>query len=176
MPRRNIGVAIEIPEPYGEQLRAARERFGDPQAQQIPPHVTLLPPTAVAADRLQEVYDHLGAVAAGEPPFELVLRGSGTFRPVSPVTFVPLAAGISDCERLEAQVRSGPLVRELRFNYHPHVTVAHDVDEAMLDRAFDEMAAFSARFVATGLTLFEQGSDKTWRPLVHFPFGESTGP
>jgi hypothetical protein len=42
-------------------------------------------------------------------PFEVHLRGSATFRPVSPVVFVPLVRGISECERVEAQVRSGPL-------------------------------------------------------------------
>jgi 2'-5' RNA ligase len=169
MTRRNIGVAIEVPEPYGEQLRSARERYGDPQAGQIPPHVTLLPPTAVLDEVLPAVHEHLASVAATEQPFELVLRGSGTFRPVSPVTFVPLAGGISACERLEAKVRSGPLARAVRFNYHPHVTVAHDVADDLLDTAFDELAGYSARFVAEGFTLFEQGADMTWRPLTQFP-------
>ena len=79
------------------------------------------------------------------------LRGSGTFRPVSPVVFVPLARGISECERLEAQVRSGPLARETAFPYHPHVTVAHDLDEAALDRAFDALAAYDAPLPRLGL-------------------------
>jgi 2'-5' RNA ligase len=170
MPRRNIGVAIEIPEPYGGQLRSARERFGDPQAGQIPPHVTLLPPTAVADAVLPAVHEHLMRVASTEQPFELVLRGSGTFRPVSPVTFVPLAAGISACERLESKVRSGPLARDVRFNYHPHVTVAHDVADDLLDRAFAELASYCAQFLVHGFTLFEQGADKAWHPLSQFPF------
>ncbi len=79
------------------------------------------------------------------------LRGSGTFRPVSPVVFVPLARGISECERLEAQVRSGPLARETLFPYHPHVTVAHDLDEPALDAAFDALATYDARFTRLGL-------------------------
>jgi 2'-5' RNA ligase len=170
MTRRNLGVAIEVPEPYGEQLRSARERYGDPQAGQIPPHVTLLPPTAVPDEVLSAVREHLADVAATEQPFDLVLRGSGTFRPVSPVTFVPLAAGGSACERLETKVRSGPLARAVRFDYHPHVTVAHDVAADLLDTALDELAGYSAHFVADGFTLFELGADKAWRPLDQFPF------
>ena len=38
-------------------------------------------------------------------------------------------------------MRSGPLERELKFPYHPHVTVAHDLPEEALDRAFDGAGA-----------------------------------
>ena len=96
----------------------------------MPPHVTLLPPTPLGEESLEQVEEHLRKVAESEQPFVVHLRGSGTFRPVSPVVFVPLARGISECERVEEQVRSGPLARETAFPYHPHVTVAHDLDEA----------------------------------------------
>ncbi|MCA1823345.1 MAG: 2'-5' RNA ligase family protein [Frankia sp.] len=171
MPRRNIGVAIEVPEPYGGELQAWRRRLGDPTAMQIPPHITLLPPTAAASERLPVVEEHLRAIAAGARGFEVELRGSGSFRPISPVTFVPLVTGAGDCERLEARVRSGPLARPLRFPYHPHVTVAQDVDDDMLERGYRELADYQARFWAWGFTLFEQGSDRHWRPQRDFPFG-----
>ena len=74
-------------------------------------------------------------MAEEEQPFDIELRGTGTFRPVSPVVFVQLARGIGGCERLEQRVRPGPLTRDLPFPYHPHVTVAHDVADEALDRA-----------------------------------------
>lgn len=172
MPRRNIGVAIAVPEPYAAQLRGWRERLGDPQARLVPAHVTLLPPTALTSARLPAVEEHLRVIAQAERSFELVLRGSGTFRPLSPVTFVPLAAGLSACERLAAKVRSGPLVRELKFTYHPHVTVAQDIDDVALDKAFEELASYEARFSATGFTLFEEGADSAWRPISEFWFAD----
>ena len=171
MARREIGVAIGLPEPIHTELTVWRERLGDPNAKSIPPHITLLPPTALSEDRLWDVEEHLRQVAAREEPFEVHLRGSSTFRPVSPVVFVPLVRGISDCERVEQQVRSGPLDRPLNFPYHPHVTVAHDVGEEMLDRAFVELASYEARFHVWGFTMFEQGADKVWRPQRDFPFG-----
>ncbi len=137
----------------------------------IPPHVTLLPPTALREQALVQVEEHLRAVAAREQPFEMVLRGSATFRPVSPVVFVPVVKGLADCERLQAQVRSGPLARELKFPYHPHVTVAHDLPEEALDRAFDGLAGYSATFTVWGFTLFEQDREGVWRPQRDFPFG-----
>lgn len=171
MARRNIGVAIEVPQPYGRELQRWRQRLGDPEAMRVPPHVTLLPPTNVPRERLPVVEEHLRRIAAEEQPFTMTLRGTGTFRPVSPVTFVQLATGISDCERLERRVRSGPLHREIKFNYHPHVTVAQDVPEEALERGFRELASFAAEFAVPGFTLFEEGADRVWRPRRAFPFG-----
>jgi 2'-5' RNA ligase len=171
MARRDFGVAIGLPEPYTTELQSWRERLGDPNARGIPPHITLLPPTALPSDALPGVEEHLRRIAAAESPFEVHLRGSATFRPVSPVVFVPLVRGISECERVESSVRSGPLERSLSFPYHPHVTVAHDLGEAALDRAFTELAGYEARFTVWGFTLFEQGRDHVWRPQRDFPFG-----
>jgi 2'-5' RNA ligase len=99
------------------------------------------------------------------------LRGTASFRPVSPVVFVPLVEGIADCERVEERIRSGPLRRELRFPYHPHVTVAHDLDEQGLDRASAALKDYEARFSVWGFTLFEQDGGGVWRPQRDFPFG-----
>jgi 2'-5' RNA ligase len=166
-----IGVAVPIPEPHGRELQSWREQFGDPLALQIPTHITLLPPTVIPAEQLPEIEAHLRAVAAQARPFDIHLRGTGTFRPVSPVVFVTLAEGIAGCELLEAAVRSGPLGhRELEFAYHPHVTVAHDVPEPMLDHAFDKLAGYDARFGVIGFSLYVHGGDGFWRPRRDFPF------
>lgn len=169
--KRDVGVAIGIPEPFGSELQAWRERLGDPNAGRIVPHVTLVPPTSVAAEDLPEIEESLRAVAAREQPFEIRLRGSATFLPVSPVVFVSLAVGIAECERLARRVRSGPLDVATRFPYHPHVTVAHDLPPAALARAFDAMAAYQAQFEVWGFTLFERGPDEVWRPQRDFSFG-----
>ena len=175
-PARVIGVALAIAEPYGTELQDWRERFGDPMARVIPTHVTLLPPITVDASLLPEIEEHLRAVAEDEEPFDIELRGTGTFRPVSPVVFVQLARGIGGCERLEGRVRSGPLARELPFPYHPHVTVAHDVPDEALDRAFAELADYTAQFSVWGFSLYEH-VDGVWRPQRDFPLGrELPGP
>jgi 2'-5' RNA ligase len=171
MARHNIGVAIGIPEPFSSQLQDARERYGDPNAADIPPHLTLLPPTMVDALQLPVVEQHLRKVAAAAPRFRLHLRGSGTFRPVSPVVFVPVVEGEEPSRHLERAVRGGPIRRQLKFPYHPHVTIAHDVRAELLDRAFTEMATFSAAFDVASFQLFEQRSG-VWRPLEEYAFPE----
>lgn len=168
---RRFGVAIGLPEPYTSQLKTWRERLGDPQAECIPPHVTLLPPTNLPAGRLPEVEEHLRQVAAAGRRFAIALAGTDSFRPTSPVVFVPLVAGATECARVQELVRSGPLARAVDFPYHPHVTVAHDLDDDRLDRASTVLTDYEARFTAWGFTLFEYGRDGMWRPQRDFSFG-----
>ena len=166
-----IGVSIAIPSPHAQMLQAKRASFGDPLAESIPTHVTLLPPTEVADGELDVALAHLCSAAEKRHPFRMVLRGTGTFRPISPVVFVQVSGGLADCELLEKQVRRGPLKRKLDFYYHPHVTVAHHVPEENLDRAFNELADFECTFDVTEFHLYEHGPDGVWRPVRTFALG-----
>jgi 2'-5' RNA ligase len=166
-----IGVSIAIPSPHAEMLQAKRASFGDPLAECIPTHVTLLPPTEVAEEELEAAVKHLEEVAAQGRPFPMVLRGTGTFRPTSPVVFVQVSGGIADCELLEKEVRQGPLDRPLDFYYHPHVTVAHHVPEPNLDQAFTDLSDFECAFEVDEFHLYEHGEDGVWRPVRSFTLG-----
>jgi 2'-5' RNA ligase len=166
-----IGVAVEVPEPYGPMLQQARAVVGDPLAASIPPHITMLGPATLEPEELEEVEEHLRRVAAAQRPFMIRLRGTGTFRPVSDVVFVQVAEGIAECEALEARVRTGPLSRDRRFLYHPHVTVAHDVPAPALDEAFEKLAGFEAVFRVAALHMYEHGVDEVWRLIRTFEFG-----
>lgn len=163
-----IGVSIAIPEPHAQMLQAKRASFGDPRADSIPTHVTLLPPSEVADGDLKAAVAHLEQVSEAARPFTMVLRGTGTFRPLSPVVFVQVSSGLVECELLERAVRKGPLRRKLQFYYHPHVTVAHHVPEDNLDRAFKELADFECSFEVGAFHLYEHGDDEVWRPVRSF--------
>ncbi|GIL36820.1 2'-5' RNA ligase family protein [Phycicoccus sp. DTK01] len=165
------GVAVTIPEPWGEQLQSARAGFGDPMADAIPPHVTLLPPTVVPTEHHAEFTDHLDDVCRAVRPFEMVLSGTGTFRPVSPVVFVQVSKGIGECERLESAVRGGPVERTLDFPYHPHVTIAHHLDDDALDRAFEGLAGFRCAFTVASIELYHHDPDGVWRVIRSLPLG-----
>lgn len=171
MSRRTIGVAIAIPEPFGGLLQRWREHFGDPMAHAIPTHLTLLPPITIPDVELEKIDEHLCDAAAAQRPFPISLRGAATFRPVSPVVFVRVALGVGDCERLEQRVRSGPLDRPLQFPYHPHVTVAHDLPDTVLDAAFEALTGYSADFTVSGFSLYEHGRDGVWRPQRDYAMG-----
>lgn len=168
-----IGVSIAVPEPHGSLLQERRAGFGDAAAHGIPTHVTLLPPTEVDEADLPAIDAHLSEVATAGRPFPMRLSGTGTFRPLSPVVYVRVVEGADACAWLQQRIRdaSGPVARELQFPYHPHVTVAHGIDDAAMDRAFEELARFEAEWPCTGFALYEQGADGVWRKLREYAFG-----
>ncbi|MFI5099831.1 MAG: 2'-5' RNA ligase family protein [Actinomycetes bacterium] len=166
---RVLGVSIALPEPFESELTAVRERLGDPETRTVPTHITLLPPTTVDHVLLPEIHQHLAAAAAKTDPFRIRLRGSGTFRPVSPVVFVAVAEGIAPCEMLETRVRAGVLWRPVLFPYHPHVTVAHDLAPPALDAALEELAGYAADFTVDHFVLYEH-VDGAWMSDRDFVF------
>jgi 2'-5' RNA ligase len=168
-----ISVSIAVPAPYAGELQRLRASFGDPSARSIPTHVTLLSPTEIADEERSEIHEHLQRVADMQQPFTMLLRSTGTFRPISPVVFVQVAGGISACERIEQAIRTGPLKRDVQFYYHPHVTIAHNVDDGAMDRAFNELASYECSFQVSAFDLFEHGDDLVWRQVGTFGFGSA---
>lgn len=170
-----IGVSLAVPEPWGSRLQQFRVANGDTQGATIPTHVTLVPPVEVGTPRLSDVEQHLEQVAAARPAYRMHLRGSGTFRPVSPVVFVNLVEGISQTEQLATECRRGPLALELDFPYHPHVTVAHLDDDVLLDRAFEELGAFDCAFTVEAFHLYVHHADLGWKATRDYPLTGSAG-
>jgi 2'-5' RNA ligase len=166
-----IGVSIAVPDPFGSALQDFRVSLGDESARHIPTHITLVPPADVLDGSLAEIEAHLREAAAAHQPFPVRLRGTGTFRPVSPVVFVGVVEGISSCEMLAAATRSGPLDVDVSFPYHPHVTVAHDLPDDRLDRAFGELADYEAGFEVDEFWLYVHDLRHGWRPTQAFELG-----
>lgn len=167
-PTTTIGVALAVPDPWGAVLQEYRTTLGDETASGIPTHVTLMPPFAVAPADVPAVEQHLAETSTANHAFRIHLRGTGTFRPVSPVVFVTLAEGISACEQLALSVRRGPLSVDQEFPYHPHVTIAHHLSDEVLDRAFEEMADFECDFVVDRFALYVHEIGVGWVPTRDF--------
>ena len=169
-----IGVAVAIPEPWASELQNYRTSVGDTMAATIPTYITLLPPTEVSEDELEKIEAHLEDAAADVAGFAVHLRGTGTFRPISPVVFATLVEGISQCEQLAHAVRRGPLSVDLAYPYHPHVTVAHDLADAQLDQAFDELAEFECEFGVGEFHLYVHDHERGWTPTRYFALKPGT--
>jgi 2'-5' RNA ligase len=164
-----IGVAIAVPDPWGARLQDYRMTLGDDRACGIPTHITLVPPYDIADAGLPAVEQHLAQASTTTASFRVRLRGTGTFRPVSPVVFVAMAEGIGGCEQLALSVRRGPLTCDPDFPYHPHVTVAHHLEDPLLDKAFEDMADFECDFVADRFALYVHDGEEGWVPTRDYP-------
>lgn len=164
-----IGVAVAVPEPWATQLQDYRESLGDETASTIPTHITLMPPIDVDESLLPGIEQHLSQVSVTSHTFRIHLRGTGTFRPVSPVVFVGVVEGISECEQLALSVRRGPLAIDAEFPYHPHVTIAHHLPESVLDRAFKELAPFDCEFDVEHFRLYVHDDHRGWTPRRDYP-------
>ena len=67
----------------------------------------------------------------------------------------------------------GPLDGPLRFPYHPHVTVAQDVDDEALDAVEKQLGDYDGTFVVSAVDRYLNDQDGMWRPVRSFPL---TGP
>ena len=164
--QRVLGVAIALPEPWASLVRLVRTSAGDPCGRSVPPHITLVPPTAVASGRIDEVVAHLSEVARGTGPFVVRLTGTGSFRPVTPVVYLCVVRGGHECDALQERVRTGVLQGPLRYPFHPHVTLAHEVDDHALDEAASAARDVDATFVVENLHLYGMAPDGSWEVLA----------
>lgn len=149
----SLGVIISLPAELAAELTARRALYQGPDAAVVPPHITLV--SGRTTGTWEEAAAHVRAVAATAAPFMISLRGTGTFEPVSPVVYLNVAHGGAECARLHEQLLDGPVEHLLEFDFHPHLTVAHDLDEPAMALAKSEMADYSADFDVTSIGLFD---------------------
>jgi len=157
-----------VPPPWAEEIQQARIRYRDDYAEMIPTHITIIGPTAVKFQELPAITVHLDIICDLTPPFTVVLDGTGTFRPISDVSFIKLGEGYEQCAALQARANKGVLARPMRFPYHPHVTLAHGVPASQLDIAEKEFANLFARFKVDTLWLYLHDPDGVWRKYCKF--------
>mgnify|MGYP002735275269 CR=1 FL=1 len=169
-----LGVVIAVPEPWISTITEMRLALGDPLAEKVPAHITLMPPIAVPAGRRADVLRHLRNVTKAQSPFKLSLRGSGTFMPVSPVVYLNVNKGASHCKQLAEDIRSGPLDYKQRFPYHPHVTLAQGLAEAQLKRGLAMGADMEASWRVPGIRLDRVAEDGSYVSTAIFDFQAAT--
>ena len=153
---RTLCVAIPVPEPWGAEIDRARRAL-QPGRQPLRSHITLIPPTDVPVDRVPEVLVHVSAVARAETGFRVELRGTGTFRPCSPVVFIGVVGGHGDVVALRDELAVGRFApKEGGWPFQPHVTLAARCADQALDDAARWFEDFSALFEVRSVSTFEK--------------------
>jgi 2'-5' RNA ligase len=160
---------LRFPPDIAAELQRWRASFGDPMADVIPAHITLV--TTTMTQDWEATRSHVREVARRQDPFTVTIAGTGSFRPVSPVVFINVKDGFADCVRLHQQLQTGPLECELPFAYHPHVTIAHDVAPESLDEAETVLEDYRATFPVASMGLYEHDDNGIWQLREELDFG-----
>ena len=90
------------------------------------------------------------------------------------MVFVTVVEGISRLRGARRGRPPGPpRASSCKFPYHPHVTIAHHLEDPVLDRAFEELATFECLFEALEFHLYHHSEGDGWVPTRAFKL---TGP
>lgn len=162
------GVVIEVPEPMGRELQDWRASFGDSAAGSVPAHITVL--IAAREGGWESLVARVRKVAEAWKPFHVEINGTGTFRPVTPVVYLRVDKGYEECAQLHRDLNTWDLVSASPFEYHPHVTLAHAVADADLDRAQHTLRTYRASFLVDHLAVYEGDAHGEWHARERVSF------
>lgn len=169
-----------LPSPLGEFLdRLRMDLVCDCRAKA---HVTVLPPRPLLCSG-EEAWQELAARLQDIPPFHVELGDVEVF-PVTQVVYLSVIAGGAELKRLHETLNSGRLAFEEPFEYHPHVTLAQDLEVAaelassvadVTERARARWREFQHRrgFVIDKLTFVQNTLGNLWTDLNEFPLVSS---
>ena len=131
-----------------------------------------MPPLEVAAE-LDDVVDHLAgsATAVGRSRCTCAAPApSARSRRWCSSRWSRGSRRWSSSPRRYAAARS---TLDLAFPFHPHVTVAHHLDDDRLDQAFAELAGFECEFEVESFHLYVHDHEVGWQPAHDFRLGHS---
>src|SRR6185437_4899168 len=98
-------------------------------------HVTVLPPRPLAYP-VEEAWPQVERALPDFQSFRVELGEIEIF-PVTHVIYLSVLAGHAELKRLHTALNTGKFAFEEPFVYHPHVTLAQEIDPAEVSRAAD---------------------------------------
>jgi len=166
-----LGVALLAPPPFDTEVDAFRRALEDGSRGRIPPHLTLVPPVNVAADRLSDVLAVLRVAGWVAAPFRAVFGPPATFLPDNPVLYLPVVEGVEEVRALRDRVFVEPLDRPLTWPFVPHVTLADGASPERIAAARIALAGYRATVDFDRVHLLRQRDDRVWSPIAEVPLG-----
>lgn len=162
-PRPELLVAVVLDGNTAVEVQALRRALGDRRLARIAPHVTLAPPTTVAAEAMAdvaaEVMAGLHRVARRHGAVSLTLGSPTTFAPATPTVHLPVADPDGDLAALHAAV-SRPPMRIDRRPFAPHVTLCSGMDPDRIAAACDLLAGYCATLWVQRLSLLVRPAEQ----------------
>jgi 2'-5' RNA ligase len=166
-PINSFALVSYLPEPLAgflDRLRA--ELVAECRAKA---HVTVLPPRPLLTS-LDEAWRELVDSIHDFQPFRVELGRVEVF-PVTQVLYLPVIAGHAELKHLHHALNKGCLHFEEPFTYHPHVTLAQELEPDQVAAAVDLAAARWREFVharcftVDRLTFVQNTLENRWMDL-----------
>lgn len=138
-------------------------------------HLTFLPPRPLNIP-LEQISSRLEAGLRNQPAFRVELSEVRVF-PISFAVHLSLGAGSTEAKRIHEALHCGDLCCNETFEYHPHVTLAQDLDPAKVPAAA-ELAKLRWQeysgvrdFLVDHVTLVQNTTENEWTNLGEFALG-----
>lgn len=178
MPRRRLGVVLLLPRHIAREVDGIRRALGVAPIEQVPPHITLVLPTNVREEDVDDAIALTRQVASAQAKgLHITIGPVATFSPITPVIYLRVGGPDLDVIRqMRDALDSGPFAQELKHEFVPHVTLNAEATDAQITGALAALTGYVEPIALDGITILEQSDDdKMWRPIADAPFGaEST--
>ncbi|HUP68412.1 MAG TPA: 2'-5' RNA ligase family protein [Acidimicrobiales bacterium] len=170
MAKCRVGVALLLSADIAGEIDGLRRALGDGARARIPPHITLVPPVNVRADRLDEAFAVLRRAAATTPSLTVTLGPPATFLPDNPVVYLRVKGDLGPLITLRDAVFVEPLDRPLTWPWVPHVTIADDAAPARISAALVALRDYVVEATFDSVHLLRENPGRIWEPVANALF------
>lgn len=159
MTRHRLAVALLPPERLSQQVDGLRRVLGDRRLEDLPSHLTVVPPVNVRGEALPELRRLLRDVATRSRPFALELGPAATFAPATPTVHLSVGGDLEQLSDLRSRVKRGPLERPDEWPFVAHVTLRDSMPTDAVTAAVVTLSGSLGRWSVDRLYLLEHLDD-----------------
>jgi 2'-5' RNA ligase len=167
----SFSLVVYVPQPLAGFIERLRQEIQPGCTARS--HLTFLPPRPLEIP-LEQIRSQLEAGLKDQHAFRVELCEVRVF-PVSHAVHLSLGAGWAEAVRIHQVLHSGDLCCMEFFEYHPHVTLAQDLDPAsvaavveLAERRWQEYSG-KRDFLVDHVTLVQNTLENRWVNLGEFP-------
>jgi len=171
-PINQFAVVCYIPDPLGEFITNLRKELVCGCTAQS--HVTFLPPRPLFVSAVVAEEDLRSRITDFQP-FQLEIPRLRIFEETS-VIFADVGCGREELFEMHDALNTGPLHYDEPFQYHPHITLAQNIDASTVTRLF-ELALRRWEEAPKGLvtieniTFVQNTGNQGWIDLARYDLG-----
>jgi 2'-5' RNA ligase len=166
----SFSLVAYVPQPLGSFIERIRQEIQPGCTARS--HLTFLPPRPLDIP-LENIRSQLEAGLRNQPVFRVELGEVRVF-PVSQAVHLSVGAGWAEACRIHEVLHHGDLCCKEAFEYHPHVTLAQDLDPTTVaavaevaKRRWQEYSG-SRDFLVDRVTLVQNTLENGWTNLGEF--------